>query len=194
MIVIDFLHRNEGQLFGIMGGIIVAIIASFMTYWLSQIQILQNDKKAYKSLIYTLLVEVTWHKNHLKLLKGTLGDIRIASELEHTFVLKEPPMQFSLSIIEASLPKIVNYRIYNSRLVTLLTSYLNQIRDINHYLDFKNAGILLNYIKDIKDIDCKITSYFYVLNTEYLDKAMINIEDIRNLISKELKGFIKEKK
>lgn len=190
---LSFWERNEGDLVGSLGGIFIAIIAAYLTYYFSVIQAQKKEKDSYHGLLYTLHVELYWQNNHLILLIKTLDILKAASLENKSFVLESSPMQFNLSIIETGLLKIIDYKYYDYKIVALLTSYLNQIRDINYYLDFKNANMLLRNLNDKQEIQTCIEDYFNVLNNEYINKTHPVIIDIRKLVENELKDYPKEK-
>jgi len=189
----NFWTRNEGQIIGTIGAGIVAILAAFLASWLTQRQINKKDRNEYQGLLYTLHVELYWQNNHFELLKKTLERIEEISIENKSFVLTSAPMQFDLSITEQCLSNIIEYKKFNHGLVALLTSYQNQIRDINFYLDFKNANEVLINQKDAQDIDSRIEDYFNVLKNEYIDKTQPAISDIRRLIENELEDYHKNK-
>lgn len=193
MNILGFWERNEGQLVATIGGILIAIIAAYLTYLLSLYQINKKEKDAYQGLLYTLHVELYWQNHHFELLKKTLYRLKITSIQNKKFVFESTPMQFDLTIIEKGLLNVIDYKYYNYELVALLTSYINQIRDINHFLDFKNASDLLNNLNDKPDIEQLIAGYFNDLNIEYINKTQPVISRIRKIIENELKNYPKEK-
>lgn len=190
---LNFWERNEGDLIGAMGGLLIAILAAYLTYFFSVRQAQKKERDAYQGLLYTLHVELYWQNNHFDLLKVTLDKLKDASIENKSFVLESSPMQFNLSIIETGLLKAIDYKYYNHEIVALLTSYLNQIRDINYYLDFKNANMLLHNLADKQEIEQRIGDYFNVLNNEYITKTQPVISDIRKMIENELKDYPKDK-
>lgn len=189
----NFWARNEGQIIGTIGAGIVAILAAFLASWLTQRQINKKDKNEYQGLLYTLHVELNWQNNQFELLKKTLERIESISIENQSFVLTNAPMQFDLSVTEQCLSKIIDYKQFNHGLVALLTSYQNQIRDINFYLDFKNANEVLINQQDTQDIDSRIEDYFNVLKSEYINRTQSAISDIRKLIESELEDYHKNK-
>lgn len=190
---LSFWERNEAALIGAIGGLLIAILAAYLTYFFSVCQTQKKEKDAYQGLLYTLHVELFWQNNHFELLRKTLDKLKVVSIENKSFVLERSPMAFNLTIVETCLLKIIDYKYYNHKIVVLLTSYLNQIRDINFYLDFKNANDLLKNINDKKEIEQRISDYFNVLNKEYMDKTQPVISKIRILIENELKDYPKEK-
>jgi len=193
MTKLNFWERNEGALIGAIGGLLIAILAAYLTYFFSVRQAQKKEKDAYLGLLYTLHVELYWQNHHFDLLKKTLVKLKSASIENNSFVIESSPMQFNLSIIETGLLKVIDYKYYDYRIVALLTSYLNQIRDINYFLDFKNANELIHNFNDKHEIEQRIADYFNVLNNEYVNKTQPVISDIRKLIENELKDYPNEK-
>lgn len=190
---LNFWERNEGDLIGAMGGLLIAILAAYLTYFFSVCQAQKKERDAYQGLLYTLHIELYWQNNHFDLLKVTLNKLKDASIENKSFVLESSPMQFNLSIIETGLLKAIDYKYYNHEIVALLTSYLNQIRDINYFLDFKNANMLLHNLANKQEIEQRIGDYFNVLNNEYITRTQPVISDIRKMIENELKDYPKDK-
>lgn len=189
---LNFWERNEGELIGSLGGLLIAILAAYLTYFFSEQHALKKEKDAYQGLLYTLHLELYWQKNHFVLLRKTLDKLKTASIEKQSFVLESSPMQFNVSIIETVLLKVIDYKYYDYKIVALLTSYLNQIRSINYFLDFKNAKELMHNLNNKQEIEQRIVDYFNVLNNDYIDKTQSVIPDIRKLIEIELKDYPKE--
>lgn len=185
----NFLIRNEGQLIGTLGGVLIAILAALLTFFFSQYQSDKRGKFTYQGLLYILYVELGWHINHLKLLRATLNELKLASIRNHTFVLESAPKQVDLSIFEKGILNLIDYKHFNHGIVAFVVSYQNQIREINSCIDFKNAKELLANMNDIHDIDKRIADYFDVLDNEYTKKAQQLNYEIQKLIEKELKGY-----
>lgn len=82
-----------------MGGLLIAILAAYLTYFFSVRQAQKKERDAYQGLLYTLHVELYWQNNHFDLLKVTLDKLKDASIENKSFVLESSPMQFNLSII-----------------------------------------------------------------------------------------------
>lgn len=188
-----FWERNEGTLLGTLGGILIAILAAFLTLMFSQYKISKKEKENYQGLLYTLHAELYWHDHHFKLLKNTLLKLKTASIKKQEFVLLNSPMQFNLSITETILLKAVEYKHYKHELIALLTSYLNQMRDINYFLDFSNANELLIKTENGINNGEIISDYFTVLENQYIEKTQPVISDMRKIIESELKNYPKEK-
>jgi hypothetical protein len=186
---LNFWDRNEGTFLGSFGAGIVAIIA----YFLSQYSIRKKEKYKYEGLLYTAHVELDEHKHHFKLLKNTLAKLKNVSVQKGTFVLKNAPTQFNLSVLETILLQTIEYKKYNHEVVAVLTSYLNQIRNINYLLDFRNAGLTLNLLDNKKDRINAIEDYFNHLDSEYINKTRPSISTIRLFIEKDLKNYSKAK-
>ena len=147
----------------------------------------------YQGLLYILHVELDWHRHHFVLLKNSLESIEQVSILNNIFVLKSPPMRFDLSICEKSITHLIDYKTFNHEIVAYLASYINQIRNINYFLDFNNANAILSKIEDEAERKVHIKNYFLGLKTEYIDKTMPSISEIRILIEQELKNYPKDK-
>ncbi len=202
----SFWTRNEGQLIGTAGGVLIAILAAFLTYYLSNKQAnkkekeamkkeMKKEKDAYQGMLYVLHVELYWQNHQLDMLKNTLEKLKITSLEEKEFVIENPPTMFNFSIVEKCLDKIIEYKDYKHELIVLVVSYINQIKDLNYILDFRNARKLMSKIVNDKtfDIEKQIEIYFNTFNIEYIDKAKPNISMIRNIIEKELEDYPSEK-
>jgi hypothetical protein len=191
----NFWTRNEGQLVATIGGIVIALIAAYLTFYFSNLQTKRKEKENYDGMLYVLHVELFWQNNQLDMLKRTLEKLKTTSINEREFVIENPPAQFNLAIIELCLEKIVDYKDYKHELVVLLVSYINQIKELNYILDFRNARDILSKINknETREIEERIGDYFDVFDIEYIDKAKPNISMIRKIIENELKDYPKEK-
>lgn len=209
LIYIDFMkfwNRNEGQLIGTAGGILIAILAAFLTYYLSNRQVNKKEKEAmekemkkekekYEGMLYVLHVELYWQNHQLDMLKNTLDKLKTTSIDKRKFVIENAPTEFNLLIVEKCLDKIIDYKDYKHELVVLLVSYINQIKELNYILDFRNARELIsNMGKDeTLDIEGRIEDYFNTFNAEYIEKIKPNISTIRQIIEEELEDYPREK-
>ena len=189
---LNFWQRNEGSIIGTLGAALIAILAAFLTYYLSQRQSSKNKEKAYQGLLYALHVELDWHNSHLGLLENSLAAIEQASISNDVFIIENPPTQFNLLICENTISKMVDYEKFNHEIVALLTSYMNQIRNINYFINFNNANAILSKVENKAEKKLHIKNYFTVLNDEYIHKTRPVISQIRILIEKELKDYPKE--
>lgn len=188
----DFLYRNEGDFIGAIAGILIAIVASFLTFYLAKSNDFQKERNNYQGNLYSLYVELDWHKNHFKLLNKTLFKLKTASLQNGYFILKSTPMQFDLSITENSLNRITGFKGYNHEIIGMLISYINQLKSINYLLDFNKANELI-FNKNIKQNIERISKYFEVLDTQYISITQSAISKIRILIETELKDYPQER-
>lgn len=202
----NFWTRNEGQLIGTAGGIIVAIIAAFLTYYLSKRQAnkkekeemkkkMKKEKDAYQGMLYVLHIDLYWQNHQLNMLKKTLEELKITSLDKREFVIENAPSEFNLSIVEKCLDKIIDYKDYKHELIVLLVSYINQIKDLNYILDFRNARELMKKMDkdEAFDVEKRIEDYFNTFDVEYIEKAKPTISMIRQIIEKELETYPREK-
>ncbi len=190
---LSFIERNEGAIISTLGAALIAIFAAFLTYYLSQKQDSKNKKNAYNGILYALNIELHWHQNHIKLLENSLKAIETVSRENSTFIIDNPPTQFNLQVCENTLSKIINYKRFNHEIVALLTSYLNQIRNINYFIDFKNANSILSKVDNIEEKKVHIKNYFETLKSEHIDKTKISLEELTNIINDELKDYYRKK-
>jgi len=185
-----FLERNEGELISTFGGTIVAILAAFLTYFLSKYQAVKKERNKYQGLLYTVYIELIWHKSHFEKLIKTIDRIGDISITEQFIITDSAPMQFNLALIENGLNQIIEYKSFNQNLVVLTTSYLNNLRDINYFLEFSTANKVLQNQSDKSNIENQIKGYFETLKTEYINKTLPVIPDLMSLIEKEIKDYI----
>jgi len=193
MTLINFWDRNEGQIISTAGGIIVAILAAFLTYFLAKRQNISQERDYYQGILSTLHVELYWHNHHFDLLKKTLDKLESESIRKKSFLIERAPMQFNLSIIESSIENITGYKRFNPQLLALLTSYQNQIRNINYFLDFTNANEIIMSIENSQEKENRIADYFQVIRTEYIIKTQPVISDMRRIIEKKMNKKYRKK-
>ena len=191
--LLSFLQRNEGQLVGTAGGILIAFLATYLSYRYSGYQNRKKEKTHYQGILYTLHVELYWQNIHFDLLVKTLENLKIVSIQNKSFVIEDSPMQFDLTIIEKGLANIIEYKNYKHELVALLVSHLNQIRSINQFIDFKNVSTLNKNLQEKKIVEKSIEGYFDTLSKEYINKTQPGISGIRKMIEDELKDYPKDK-
>jgi len=182
---LTFWERNQGDIIGTLGAGIIAIFAAFLTYYIQR----QQLKYAYQGFLYVLYIELINHNNNFKLLKDTLAKAKLISIEKRDFIFEKAPMQFSLLIIENTLSKATNYKKFNHKLIALLTSYADNIRNINYFLDFTNAKEIITHQEQGQNIEHQIADYFETLNIEYIEKTQPVIKDLLKQISVELKNY-----
>lgn len=189
MEIANFIERNEGALVGAIGGVTIAIIASFLTHALFVFRQREKEKNAYLGLLQTLRIELYYQRQQFSLIEEIMSNLQIASVKNEAFIVESIPIRLNLSISEAILSKIIDYKKYERNIVAILTMYLNQLRDINFYLDFKNAREVLDYVNENRTVEEAINTYFAVFHEEYIDKAQTGNSNLHKLIEKELKLF-----
>lgn len=179
----NFWERNEGEIFGGLVGVSIAIIAAFSTYLLSKYLAKIKSKSKYKGLLKIVYFELDGHENQFKLLKTTLDKIKANSLYERKFVIDNAPMQFDTSIIEKGLLQAIEYKNCDYDIMAILTAYLTNLRDTNYFLNFDIANQLLQNQTNKKEIEEKIANYFDTLNREYINKTQSAISILKNLIT-----------
>lgn len=191
----NFWTRNEGQIIGTLGGVLIALIAAYLTYYFSRLQVKRKEKKSYQGMLYILHLELFFHNDQLDRLRETLEKLKITSIDKREFVIENSPAELNLSIIEKCLDKIIDYEGFKHELVVFVVSYINLIKEFNYILDFRNARELMSKIveNENRDIEERIEDYFDTLNVEYIDKAKLNISEIRKIIENELKDYPRDK-
>ena len=142
----NFWTRNEGQIIGTLGGVIIALIAAYLTYYFSRIQAKRKERKSYQGMLYILHLELYFQNDQLYRLRETIEKLKITSIDKREFVIENPPAEFNLSIIEKCLDKIIDYEGFKHELVVFVVSYINIIKEFNYILDFRNARELMSKI------------------------------------------------
>lgn len=156
----------------------IAILASFLTYYLTLRQQNNKEKQNYNGLLYTLHTELYWHSHHLHLLKNT---IKLLAEalIKKDFILKKPLIEIDIALTNQILLQLIDYKGYNYDLITLLTSYNNQIKSLNYFLDFNSAS---EFLKLIKDDEKDVKSYFESLENQYINKTQTTIIESQKIL------------
>lgn len=191
----NFWTRNEGQIIGTLGGVLIALIAAYLTYYFSRLQAKRKEKESYLGMLYILHLEFYFHNDQLDRLRETIEKLKVSSIEKREFVIENPPAEFNLSIVEKCLDKIIDYECFKHEIVIFVVSYINLIKEFNYILDFRNARELMSKIRLNENIDIveKIEGYFDTINVEYIDKAKLNISELRRIIENELKDFPRDK-
>lgn len=189
---LNFWQRNEGSIIGTFGAALIAVLAAFLTYYLSQKQIKKNNKNSYQGLLYALHIELDGHKHHFSLLENSLEAIEKVSIENDEFIIKSPPTQFNLLICENTISRIIDYKKFNHEIVALLTSYMNQIRNINYFIDFNNANAIISKVENNAEKKLHIKNYFSALKEQHIIKTESIISQIRIIIEEELSDYPKE--
>ena len=185
----SFLQRNEGEIIGALGGAIIAIIAVFLTYLLSKRQLQNKERRMYYGQLYIIHVALHWHKTSLKLLSNTLTELENTSISNREILIGNLPMTVDLSVIDASLKNIIEYKYFNHGIAALLISYQIQLRNIIKALEFKHLKDLLENNINKDQIEDSIKEYFASLNSQYLNTMQTMITDIRKHIEQEIKDY-----
>lgn len=173
----SFLEKNEGQIVSTLGAALVAILAAFLTYFISKWQMNKKAKKYYQGLKQTLLVELKLQENQLHILKESLRNLKNVSITKKEFVINNVPMKFETSYIETVLINVVKYENFYMHLVANIQAHLYNLRDINFVLDFKTANELLLKL-DNKGLETYIGNYYDRINLENIDKTELSISQI----------------
>jgi len=88
----SFWTRNEGQLIATIGGIVIALIVAYQTFYFSNLQTRNKGKENYEGMLYVPHVELFWQNSQLYMLKRTLENLKTTSINEREFVIENPPL------------------------------------------------------------------------------------------------------
>ncbi|MEX2569176.1 MAG: hypothetical protein WD431_24745 [Cyclobacteriaceae bacterium] len=110
-------------------------------------------------------------KNTIKLLAEAL--------IKKDFILKKPLIEIDIALTNQILLQLIDYKGYNYDLITLLTSYNNQIKSLNYFLDFNSAS---EFLKLIKDDEKDVKSYFESLENQYINKTQTTIIESQKIL------------
>lgn len=187
---LNFWDRNQGTFLGFLGAGIVAILAAFLSSFLTYKKAIKKDlgkeSYMYSGLLSLIHTELDAHKAHLTLLINSLNNLKKSSIVNETFVIDKLPMQFDISLINKGLFKLCSFKNYDHRIMIYLVTYKNLIMGVNIALEFNNANELLSKQKNINNAGELIESYFNVLNSEYLSKIGPLISEIKILIERKV--------
>lgn len=189
-----FWARNEGEIIGAIGGLLIAIVAAILTNWISKKHADKKEHNTYIGYVYTLHSELAFQSHQFKLLISSLDSYRRVSLASHRFVIDHLPAQFNIELIETLILKMLDYKNFNSLVVVKLLAYVSQAKAIIEYIDFHNANQLLENLITDEDKDECINLYLDNINNEYVNKMIPLISEIRlNIENKDLKDYSKEK-
>jgi hypothetical protein len=179
----NFWKRNEGQLIGLVIALIVAYFAAQVSARLTAKQINEERVRAYQGHLYTLHTELYWHNHHLNLLRNSLNLLAETATDKEDFLVKKPVFLIDTQLTDQILLNLIVYKEYDHTLVVLCTSYSNQIKSLNYFLDFENASELM---KNMTDEDKSIEPYISQLDKEYITKTQSTIFEIQIILQQEL--------
>jgi len=180
----NFWQRNEGEIVGTLGAFMIAILASLYASYLTKKNIRRKETDNYNGILSLIHTELGAQKQHLNLLRNTLKNLLDASVINKNIPIDELPMKFDLSILDYAIFKVYEYKDYHHGIPALLVHYRNLIKGVNTSLEFKNSIKMIN--EGIYDVENTITSYFDVLDSEYLDKMNLTIKTINDLIEENI--------
>lgn len=177
-----FFEKYDGQIISTLGASMVAILAAFLTYFLSKWQMNNKAKKYYQGLNKTLLCELKLQENQLHILQNSLSDLKKASIIKKEFVVNNIPLKFHTLYIETILINIVKYDNFDMHLVANIQALLFNLRDINFVLDFHTANELLLKL-DKKGLETYIVNYYDRIDQENINKTKLCISQIIKLLN-----------
>ena len=190
----NFWARNEGEIIGAIGGLLIAIVAAILTNWISKKYTDKKEHNSYIGYVYSLHSELAFQRNQFKLLISSLDSYRRVSLASHRFVIDSLPTQFNIELIETLIFKMLDYKKYNSLVVVKLLAYVSQVKAIVAYLNFNNANLLLENLMTVEEKDECICLYLDNINSDYVDKMIPLISDLRmKLEIEDLKDYPKDK-
>jgi len=189
----NFWARNEGEIIGAIGGLLIALVAAYLTNKISKKYSEKKDYNSYLGIVYTLHAELSFQRQQFKLLISSLDSLRRESLSNHGFAVDSLPTQFNIELIDTLILKMLDYKDYNRFVVVKLLAYISLVKAIVSFLNFNNANQLLkSLMTDAEKDDC-INLYFNEINVEYVDKMIPLISEIRlNLELEDLKDYPKE--
>jgi hypothetical protein len=166
-------------------GVIIAGVASYLTYFLTKHQERQKTRTNYIGILKSAHAEVCWIGNHTRRLKNTVLEVKRVSMIEGDFAVDSTPEPIHLEWIESCRARLLEYEKVNMQLVHLLSHYINLIRDTNRSLDFRAAKSLIVDVSESERNDA-LQEYFDTLTSEFVGKVETASGWIIELIKKEL--------
>lgn len=184
----SWIEKNEGALIGAFGGGVTAVLAAFLTYYLSKVNRRKKEKKVYEGLLYSIHTELDWQKNHTRALRNQLGKVKRLSIESVRFVVDEAPNKYDTRYLEYCRERILEYDNFTPQILALLSTYINLLLETNVNIDFRAARSL--HIPEGESLTPKlIEGYFETIEKENLDKIEKTIPLIRSLIEHDLEDF-----
>src|SRR5699024_979367 len=117
--------RNEGAIISTLGGVFIALLASFLTYALSKRRTRIKEERIYQGILYSVHLELDWQLNHNRMLRGELSNIRRLSLKEGRFIVEKAPDEFHIDYIENCRERILDYDLFDPKILAFLSTYIN---------------------------------------------------------------------
>ena len=140
-----------------------------------------RTRNIYLGLLKAIHAELGWHENHTRRLKETLDEISCQSQAAGEFIVDNAPEQHPIEWLQSCRERLFEFRDVDIRLVHLLSTYINLVRDTNRYLDFSTIKSL-NATGSWDDSERAIKGYFDTLNGQYIEKIFTGITMLRTQI------------
>ncbi|MBR06974.1 MAG: hypothetical protein CMP48_04735 [Rickettsiales bacterium] len=182
------IKKYKKQFIGQLVASIPALLVALIVFILTTRQQTQKDTLAYEGQLYALHTELYWHHHQLNLLKTSLQLLAETTSDKKDFLISKPIFEVDINLSNQILLQLVEFEDYQQELIVLLTSYNNQIKSLNYFLDFENAVELLN---ELEESDNGIAAYVSVLDQEYISKSQSTITEIQLILKDELKHLPK---
>ena len=162
-------------------GILVAIIAAFLTYFLTRFQENKKSEKLYFKTFEIIDATFDWHLSQLNRLDKSLGYLEEASVKSRNIIIDKFPARFNSSIIQKSVENLISFKGCDEKLVKLLVFYSNHIEELNEQLDFSEIHNTMDKI-ELFEKEESIRSFFSEIRTEYVEKLKTEIELSRKMM------------
>ena len=166
--------------------VLVAVISAWLAYNYTLKATSKNQEEAYYSTLCIIKYEVNWHQQAIQACRESMYSLKEASIEKEKIVLTDYQLRISDVLIQKSLDNIISHHSFNRSLALSLTVYMNQIREINFYLDFRRGIQLLENFQTKQERDDAIESYFNVLENEFLTKTEKTTSEIIQTIDDQL--------
>ncbi len=174
------------QIFATLGGIIIALISTFLAHYFSRLSSKAKSKKLYQQSLESIDATFDWQLGQLSRLETSLNHLKDASVISKKIVIDNLPVKLETNLLLSLLDNLVSHEKGEKNLLKLIIVYINHIDEFNYQLDFKNANKTLENLND-KSIEESINEYFKDIKKEYIDKIQLEVKYCKQWIEKELK-------
>ncbi|HAH51474.1 MAG TPA: hypothetical protein DCL80_09500 [Balneola sp.] len=143
--IIDFISRNEGELVGSFLGAFLAALVAYYSARKGHLYSVQRNKEEldrkrieqenkYCSLLHSIIVELSWHKDINSMVLSQVEGIREKSKVAGKMIIDEPTTFIKIDFLRKLRDTFPEFEFSNHVIPTHLQLYINKAEIINRSL------------------------------------------------------------
>lgn len=184
----SWIEKNEGTFLGAFLAGLIAILSVYLTTRSTKKSRLAKETEIYCGLLYAIKIELIYQSKNHDFLIQELEVIKHNSLIANEIITDSPSRTITLNFLQDVRSKIISTELFNTRILLLLSAYMNKCELVNCDIKFERLIKLSEKFKDKVNFPESTKTYFDIIIKQVNDLKKA-IPDIISYINADLKSF-----